>query len=63
MQTQDFIELLGGTAAVARLCDCKPQGVSQWKENGIPKARLQFLKLLRPELPWDQLQQPVTQKH
>lgn len=60
MKPTDFIELLGGTSAVAKLCECTPQGVSQWKENGIPKARLQYLRLLRPDLPWDRLQQPVV---
>jgi hypothetical protein len=62
MDAEHFITLLGGTAMVARLCECSPQGVSQWKENGIPKARLQFLKLLRPDLPWDQLRQPEPVK-
>jgi len=45
-----LVEAFGGTASLARLCDVNTQAVSQWKRNGIPKARLQFLRLLRPEL-------------
>lgn len=43
------IERMGGTSAVARLCDIAPASVSEWKRTGIPRARLQFLKLARPE--------------
>lgn len=44
------IDALGGTAAVASLCEVNTQAVSQWRRNGIPRARLQFLRLLKPEL-------------
>lgn len=52
MDSQKLIDELGGTAAVARLFDIKPPSVSEWKrkDRGIPKARLQTLKLLRPDL-------------
>lgn len=43
------IDRLGGTTAVARLCECKPPSVHQWRIDGIPKYRLQFLRLARPE--------------
>ncbi len=43
------IDRLGGTAAVAKLCECKPPSVHEWRTNGIPKARMQFLKLAHPE--------------
>lgn len=46
----DVIDRLGGTTEVARLCDVKPPSVSEWRKNGIPKARLQFLMLLRPDV-------------
>lgn len=45
----DYIERLGGSAEVARLCRIKPQAVSQWKRAGIPPARMDYLQLLRPE--------------
>ena len=45
-----LIEELGGTAAVARLFGVSSPSVSQWKREGIPKARLQTIQLLRPDL-------------
>jgi hypothetical protein len=57
MTSDDIIKRLGGTAAVAKLCDCSPQAVSQWfgadsdgKQREIPKARLMYLKAVRPEV-------------
>ena len=44
-----LIDRLGGTSAVARICECKPPSVHEWRTNGIPKARLQFLRLAYPE--------------
>lgn len=45
-----IIDALGGTCAVAELCGIKPPSVSEWKErNEIPKARLMFLRLARPD--------------
>lgn len=44
------IDRLGGTTAVAKLCECKPPSVHQWRNDGIPKYRLQFLRLARPEV-------------
>lgn len=43
------IERLGGSTKVARLCRIRPQAVSQWRRDGIPQARLDFLRLLRPD--------------
>lgn len=43
------IDLLGGTNAVARLCKIKQPSVSEWRVNGIPQARRQFLELIRPD--------------
>jgi hypothetical protein len=44
------IDALDGTAAVARLCKTSMAAVSQWKENGIPEYRLDFLRLARPDV-------------
>lgn len=44
-----IIDALGGTAAVAALCNIKSPSVSEWRRVGIPPARRQFLELLRPE--------------
>jgi DNA-binding transcriptional regulator YdaS (Cro superfamily) len=56
MTSDDIIKRLGGTAAVARLCECSPQAVSQWmgtdadgKQRSIPKARELHLKAIRPD--------------
>jgi hypothetical protein len=44
------IDRLGGTNAVAALCECKAPSVSQWRTDGIPRYRLQFLRLARPDV-------------
>lgn len=43
------INRLGGTAATAKICKCKPPSVSDWRVNGIPSAREQYLRLAHPE--------------
>lgn len=50
MTHSDIIDELGGASAVAALFDIKQPSVSEWRRKGIPKARLQFLKLYRPDL-------------
>lgn len=50
MDTSKIIERLGGTAKAAALFQVTPSAVSQWQENGIPKARLMFLELARPDI-------------
>lgn len=42
------IDALGGPTAVAKLFGIKPQAVSAWRADGIPKARRMYLQLLRP---------------
>lgn len=51
MDANKIIDRLGGTNAVARLCEVEPASVSEWRtsKNGIPKARLMFLRLARPD--------------
>ncbi len=45
-----LIDQLGGTVATATLAEVTPAAVSQWRRTGIPKARLMFLRLARPEI-------------
>lgn len=46
-----IIEALGGTCAVAKIFDIEPPSVSEWKKNGeIPRARLMYLQLARPDV-------------
>jgi hypothetical protein len=42
------IDSLGGTVAVARLCEVSSQAVTQWRRAGIPRARLMYLRAVRP---------------
>ena len=48
--TNKIIDDLGGTNEVARICNVKPPSVSQWRAEGIPPARLMYLRLLRPDV-------------
>ena len=50
MNATEIIQRLGGPANTARLCEVTIQAVSQWQANGIPKARLKFLELARPDV-------------
>lgn len=45
-----IIDALGGTGSVAELCEVTPGGVSQWRTDGIPRARLLYLKAKRPKV-------------
>ena len=38
-----IIDLLGGTAKVARMCKCDPAAVSNWRIRGIPVAKFMLL--------------------
>ena len=44
-----LIDELGGTVKVAQLCQVSSQAVSKWRREGIPDARLMFLKAVYPE--------------
>ncbi len=50
MDANHLIDRLGGTNKVAQLFEIAPASVSGWRREGIPKARLQTLKLMHPEL-------------
>lgn len=45
----EIIDALGGTAAVAKLCEISQPSVSEWRSAGIPKARAQYLRAIRPD--------------
>lgn len=45
-----IIDALDGTSKVAEIFDITTGAVSQWRDDGIPKARLQYIQLLRPDL-------------
>lgn len=58
MDSEKIIADLGGPSEVARLCEVEPQAVSQWfgvdkktgEKRNIPKARLMYLKVIRPDV-------------
>ena len=50
MNANTIIDALGGTAEVAKLCKVKPPSVSEWRRNGIPSYRIDFLKLAKPDV-------------
>lgn len=43
MNSSQKIDFLGGTSAVAGLCDLTTGAVSQWRTNGIPKGWMRFI--------------------
>jgi hypothetical protein len=45
-----IIDKLGGTFAVATLCDISAQAVCNWRTKGIPKPWRMYLKVVRPEV-------------
>lgn len=53
-----IIDELGGTAAVAKLCEVSAPSVSEWRRNGIPRARVQFLRVVRPDVFGDPVRTP-----
>lgn len=61
MTPSEIIDALGGTFRVAELCEVKPPSVSDWKKNGIPRARLMFLRVARPEV-FDELDSSSTRQ-
>lgn len=50
MTPSEIIDALGGTFRVAELCEVKPPSVSEWRKHGIPRARLMFLRVAKPEV-------------
>lgn len=47
---ETIITAFGGPTQMAILFEIKQPSVSEWKKKGIPKARLQTLRLMRPDL-------------
>ena len=55
-----LIDALGGTSEVAELCGITTGAVSQWRTNGIPSYRMDFFRLLRPDLFSEELSDDVV---
>lgn len=50
MNPNEIIDALGGTFRVAELCEVRPPSVSGWRKNGIPRARMMFLRIAMPNI-------------
>lgn len=52
MDTNQIIDELGGTVAVANMCGLTSGAVSQWRtsETGIPKPWMKFFQAIRPDV-------------
>ena len=52
MDPNYIIDSMGGTCAVATLCNLTTGAVSQWRTSthGIPKPWLMYFKEIRPDL-------------
>ncbi len=57
-----LIDELGGTVAVARLCEVTSQAVTQWRRKGIPKPRLMYLRAINPAAFAVQAQEAAAQR-
>ena len=60
MNPNTIIDALGGTYKTAKLCEVAPGAVSQWRKHGIPKSRLMFLRLARPDV-FAELEKPAVE--
>lgn len=46
----ELIDKLGGTTKAAEFFDVSAPSISEWRKTGLPKARMMYLKLARPDL-------------
>ncbi len=49
-EANTIIDSLGGTGAVAKMCEVTTGAVSQWRNNGLPKTQRKFLMAIRPDV-------------
>lgn len=56
-----IIDLLGGTARVAELCQVASPSVSEWRQKGIPRARRMYLQVLYPDVFSEERREPKQQ--
>lgn len=50
MNSNLAIDLLGGTHEAAKFFEVTPGAISQWRKDGIPRARLMYLRAMRPDI-------------
>jgi transposase-like protein len=49
MHIEKAIKHAGSVSALARIVGCSRQVVQHWRKSGIPSARLETIRALRPE--------------
>lgn len=62
MDSNQLIDALGGTCAVAAMCEVTPQAVSQWRTDGIPHARMMYLRVIRPDVASKELTAAIVEQ-
>jgi hypothetical protein len=50
MNPNIVIDMLGGTVAASQFFEVTDGAVSQWRTNGIPRARALHLRAVRPDI-------------
>lgn len=45
-----IVERLGGTTATAKLFGLRAPSITDWKEYGIPRSRMMYLEVARPDV-------------
>ena len=54
--------VFGENKGMAEIFEISEAAVSQWKRFGIPKDRLRYLKLMRPDLDWAAIERSLANK-
>ena len=50
MSANKIIDELGGTVEAARFFEVTTGAVSQWRKAGIPRARMMYVRAMRPDI-------------
>lgn len=50
IEANRIIDAMDGTSSVAEIFSITTGAVSQWRDDGIPDARMFSIKLMRPDL-------------
>lgn len=49
-EANQVIEAFGGPSKLGALLGISKSAVSQWKQNGIPKTQMRYLRLAHPKM-------------
>lgn len=63
MNTATLLKVIGGQSAIAKECHVTDSAVSLWvREDRIPTARQQYLRLAHPGSHWDEYEARTPQR-